>query len=261
MALPATRKGKRVSSVGARIEEAAPPPLEVAEAPTPEPAPSALVDPPPEEVRPAEPATTESKAAETVVEATPSPSVRNSRGRASTRRGRSSAPKREETSTKPVAEEVSKKENDEEPVKREPVKQISEKPLASARKNSKKSRTVTTEPVERAESASSDRPPETNEPATAKTEPRPSETNEPATAKTEPPAPEPSADATPPAQPEDLSKSKLIIEMLDGTRLERFMNTVRRVDVESGQIVVTATDGTVKRIRLSRVVRMSIGRN
>jgi hypothetical protein len=277
LALPATRKGKRVSSVGARIEETAPPPLEVAEAPTPEPSPSALVDPPPEEARPAEPATAEPKAAETVVEATTSPSVRNSRGRASTRRGRSSAAIREETSTKPVAEEVSKKaESDEEAVKREPVKQISEKPLASARKSSKKSRTVTTEPIERAEAASSDRPSETNEPATAKTEPRPSEAkepgtakteprpseaNEPATTETEPSARERSADATPPGQPEDLSKSKLIIEMLDGTRLERFMNTVRRVDVESGQIVVTATDGTVKRIRLSRVVRMSIGNN
>ncbi|HLE64241.1 MAG TPA: hypothetical protein VI750_13915 [Pyrinomonadaceae bacterium] len=256
IALPATRKGKRVSSVGARIEAAVPPPLEVAEAPMPEPSPSALVDPHPEAARPVEPATAEPKAAETVVEATPIPSVRSARGRASTRRGRSSAPKREETSTKPVAEEVSKKE---EPVKREPVKQISEKPLASARRSSKKSRSVTTEPVERAEAASSDRPSGTKEAAPAKTEPRPSEANEPSTAKTEPSAPERSAEATQPTQPEDLSKSKLIIEMLDGTRLERFMNTVRRVDVESGQIVVTATDGTVQRIRLSRVVRMSIG--
>jgi hypothetical protein len=247
-ALLPPRKGKRVSSVGARIEAPVPPPVEVAEAPTPEPSPSALVDPPPVEARPIEPAAVEPKAAENVVEAAPSPSGRSARGRASTRRGRSSAAIRQETSTKPVAEEVSKKaEGDEEAVKREPVKQISEKPLASARKSSKKSRSVTTEPVEGAEAAGSDPTPVTNEPATAKTERRS--------------VPEPSVEATTPAQPEDLSKSKLIIEMLDGTRLERFMNTVRRVDVESGQIVVTATDGTVQRIRLARVVRMSIGNN
>jgi hypothetical protein len=47
--------------------------------------------------------------------------------------------------------------------------------------------------------------------------------------------------------------------MLDGSRIERFMTTIRRVNMESGQIVVIGTDGTVERVRLSRVLKMSIG--
>jgi hypothetical protein len=245
-AVPAARKGKRVSSVGARIEEPAPPPIEVAEAPTPEPSPSAVVDPPPVEARPVEPAPVEPKAAEIVVEAAPSPTSRNTR--VPRRRGQGRAATREETSRKPVAEEVPKEaesKSEEEADKREPVTENSEKPLAPARKSSKKSRSAAAAPGERAEVTNIDPAARTTEPEVAKTEPRS--------------APEPSPEATPP-QPEDLAKSKLIIEMLDGRRLERFMNTIRRVDLESGQIVVTATDGTVERIRLSRVIRMSIGR-
>jgi hypothetical protein len=52
--------------------------------------------------------------------------------------------------------------------------------------------------------------------------------------------------------------AKLIIETRDGVRVERFMNTVRRVTVENGQIVVIMKDGKVARHPMTDVVRMSI---
>jgi hypothetical protein len=241
---PVTRKGKRVSSVGARIETPAPPPLEVAEAPRPEPSPSDLFDPPPAEPRAAEPPPTEAPVVEPKEETTAKASPitgRNARARASTRRGRAKAAKTDETAKKPVTEELSKEaERVEEASKREAITEISEKPVVP-KKSAKKTRTVTTEePAETGEGE-----PVTRESAPARTRPERQRV--------------PPSDEEAIAQPEDLSKSKLIIELLDGSRIERYMNTVRRVDVESGQIVVTATDGTVKRIRLARVVRMSIG--
>jgi hypothetical protein len=36
------------------------------------------------------------------------------------------------------------------------------------------------------------------------------------------------------------------------------MSTVKRVTVENGQVVVTNKDGTINRILLSNIVRMSI---
>jgi len=50
----------------------------------------------------------------------------------------------------------------------------------------------------------------------------------------------------------------LIIEMHDGTRVERFMNTIRRVTVENNQIVVVGKEGKTERIRMPDVVRMAI---
>ena len=61
------------------------------------------------------------------------------------------------------------------------------------------------------------------------------------------------------AQPAAQGESKLIIELMDGTRIERPMTEIRRVTLESGQVVVVGTDGNVERIRLARVLRMSIG--
>ncbi len=51
---------------------------------------------------------------------------------------------------------------------------------------------------------------------------------------------------------------RLVIDMLDGTRVERFMSTIRRVTVENNQIVVVRRDGVIERTRMSAVLRMSI---
>jgi hypothetical protein len=237
----ATRKGKRVSSVGARIEAPTPPPLEIAEATKAEPTPpTELIDPPPAEPRVADPKPAEGRASEpkveTEVEARPAP-VRSPRSRSTTRRGRGrTATISEEAAKKPVVEEKAPSaEAAEETRKVEPVTEISEKPAAVKRSGKKRTR-VTEEARENETPATA---------AESTSEAGPSE----ATA---------AAAATIP--PEELIKTKLIIELLDGSRVERFMNTIRKVDVESGQIVITAVDGTVERIRLARVVRMSIGR-
>jgi phage terminase large subunit-like protein len=52
--------------------------------------------------------------------------------------------------------------------------------------------------------------------------------------------------------------AKLIIETRDGMRVERFMNTVRRVTVENGQIVVVMKDGKIARHPMANVTRMAI---
>jgi hypothetical protein len=52
--------------------------------------------------------------------------------------------------------------------------------------------------------------------------------------------------------------AKLIIETRDGMRVERYMNTVRRVTVENGQIVVITRDGKVTRHPMTTVTRMAI---
>ncbi|HKS30488.1 MAG TPA: hypothetical protein VJS44_21860 [Pyrinomonadaceae bacterium] len=52
--------------------------------------------------------------------------------------------------------------------------------------------------------------------------------------------------------------AKLVIETRDGMRVERFMNTVRRVTVENGQIVVVMRDGKVTRHPMASVTRMAI---
>jgi len=62
---------------------------------------------------------------------------------------------------------------------------------------------------------------------------------------------------TPPAELE--VGPRLIIETNDGTMINRFMTTVRRVTVENGQVVVVGKDGKVERYQLANVVRMSVG--
>ena len=65
--------------------------------------------------------------------------------------------------------------------------------------------------------------------------------------------------ATPAAVPEsDSSGPRLIIETNDGTLVDRFMGSVRRVTVENGQVIVIGRDGTIQRIPLATVVRMTI---
>lgn len=62
----------------------------------------------------------------------------------------------------------------------------------------------------------------------------------------------------PPQEPEPQTGPRLIIEMHDGTRIERYMSTVKRVTVENNQIVVVNKLGKIERVRLSEVARMSI---
>jgi hypothetical protein len=99
------------------------------------------------------------------------------------------------------------------------------------------------------------RPARTRTPRVPKARPAPDEKPgaapvEPVQAEAEPkPVPAPAA---PPASP------RLIIETRDGMRVERFMNTVRRVTVEGGQVVVITKDGKVERHPLTGILRMSI---
>jgi hypothetical protein len=57
---------------------------------------------------------------------------------------------------------------------------------------------------------------------------------------------------------EAASGTRLIIELRDGMRVERFMTTVRRVTVENGQLIVITKDGKVERQPMSNVLRMAI---
>lgn len=75
--------------------------------------------------------------------------------------------------------------------------------------------------------------------------------SEPDTAGTPPPASLP--------QPTGIEAgARLVIETRDGMRVERFMNTVRRVTVENGQIVVVMRDGKIARHPMASVTRMAI---
>jgi hypothetical protein len=177
------KKGRRVSSTGARIEE--PPEPEVAAAPLPEPTPA------------------ESPAATTPE--TPK-SARTTRTRRPARGSR-----RTPTSTKPEA------------------------PAETANTGTE---STTTTPSETA-----------GEPATAsKPAPRRRGSRRGTTARTTTPAPEPEPNTGP----------RLVIETSDGTLIDRYMNTVRRVTVENGVVVVTGKDGKIDRVFLANVVRMSI---
>jgi hypothetical protein len=58
-------------------------------------------------------------------------------------------------------------------------------------------------------------------------------------------------------EPEE-SGPRLLIETNDGTFVDRYMSSVRRVTVENGQVVVVGKDGKIQRIPLANVVRMTI---
>ena len=175
-------KGRRVSSVGARINEPQPPPEAVAATPPVE-TPSPVRDEP--------------------VKAEPPRA-------SSTRRGRGRAPATRRTSP-PAASEglvIEKKE-----------------PATTENKEAEK---------------------------TAAAEPRP--TTSPRRGGRR------SAKAVPasPAEPEPPSGPRLIMELLDGTRVEQYMSTIRRVTIENNQIVVVRKDGKIDRTRMTDVLRMAI---
>jgi hypothetical protein len=189
------KKGRRVSSVGARIAE--PPPQVIAAAPTPEPTPKATVEKAPAEA-PASTATLE-KTSEAVTPNPPTPAPRRGRGRV------------------PAARR-----------KRAPL------------------------PKQPTETADSNQPADKEKPADSEAEAKP------AAARRSGKRGASNADASPPPEPQTETGPRLIIELRDGTRAERFMSTIRRVTVENGQIVVVGRDGKIERVRMVNVIRMSI---
>lgn len=182
------KKGRRVNSAGARINEPPPPPDEVAvvapdTGPTPEPTPAAT----PEESPAPAPAP---------VRSTP---TRRGRGRATGRR----------TAAQPEVPTVEKKES-----------------AAGEAKEMEKVATAEPEPARPSRRGSARRGARAPAPA--------------------------------PAAPEPPSGPRLVLEMLDGTRVESFMSTIRRVTIENNQIVVVRKDGKIDRTRMSEVLRMTI---
>ncbi|HKO99683.1 MAG TPA: hypothetical protein VJU86_22080 [Pyrinomonadaceae bacterium] len=193
MSSSAPKKGRRVSSVGARIEE--PPSTEVAAAPTPEPTPSETPAAPAEtaEAKPTE-------SVETPKASTPRTSARNPRSRrGSTRRTRTPPPpKAEEPAT--AAEPVAK------------TPETEPKPTAPpSRRSTRRGGSAARQPAQ-----------EEVKPEIVETGPR------------------------------------LVIETNDGTMINRYMSSVRRVTVENGQVVVVGKDGKTERIPLVNVLRMLI---
>ena len=186
------RKGRRVSSVGARIYEPPPPPEPVA---TASPADTSVTPADDTARNNATPATTEEPV--TAKPAKPAP-VRRGRARGTTTRR--NVPKPAKTK-EPAATTVNKDE--------ENAGEVSapEKPARSGRSGKRRA-----------------------EPDTVSA----------------------------PDQTELQSGPRLIIEMLDGTRIERYMSGVRRVTVENNQIVVVKRDGKIERTRMTEVLRMTI---
>jgi hypothetical protein len=181
------KTGRRVSSVGARIDEPSSEVAEVAETPTPEPTPIAAAEP-------ETPKTT---------------------GRATSRSNRRRVP----------------------PARRRPA--VSPK---------------STEPADTVTKTETEEKPEAETPGTETAAVAPKRSSR-ATRRNRA-ARKP---ATPAAVPEsDSSGPRLIIETNDGTLVDRFMGSVRRVTVENGQVIVIGKDGTIQRIPLATVVRMTI---
>lgn len=82
----------------------------------------------------------------------------------------------------------------------------------------------------------------------------PARTRDTTTAEATPPKPKPK----PEPEPEPEAGPRLVIETIDGTLINRSMSSVRRVTVENGQVVVLNRDGTINRIALVNILRMSI---
>jgi len=109
----------------------------------------------------------------------------------------------------------------------------------------------------------------TRPPATAK-QPEPAETKPETTVTAEveaKPSPSPTRPGGPrrrPTEPpatqeaEVESGPRLLIETNDGTLIDRYMSSVRRVTVENGRVLVVGKDGKIDRIPLANVVRMVI---
>ncbi|HBB86892.1 MAG TPA: hypothetical protein DC047_04695 [Blastocatellia bacterium] len=178
------KKGRRVSSVGARIEE--PPEPTVAAAPTPEPTP----EQPAEATKPAT-----------------SRTARNPRNRRGARGSRSTPATKQEQPAESSSTESPAPTSSE-----TPAAPATESKPAPRRRGSRRGVTGT---------------------ATAR--------------KTEPvPGPEPN------------TGPRLVIETDDGTLIEHYMSSVRRVTVENGLVVILGKDGKVERVQLANIVRMSI---
>ena len=172
------KSGRRVTSVGARIDE---PVTEVAAAPTPEPTP---VESPEPKVEPAKPS-------------------------------RSTRPRR--------------------PAPRRTRPTTAAKPAETEAKNDTESKP----PAETSDAE----PPKT--PTKVK---RPTRRSTTARRVDKPPTPQ---------EPEDTGP-RLLIETSEGTLVDRYMSSVRRVTVENGQVVVVGKDGKIQRIPLASVVKMTI---
>jgi hypothetical protein len=238
-AVPVNRKGKRVSSVGARIDEPVPPQVDVPAAAAPEETSANTPDPPPAEIKASEPKTAEVKTPEPKSETPVAPAPRVSRNTRTSPSSRRTATRPAATAAEPAPEKSTAKTKSEPP--ESPEKATPEKaPPATATSESEPP--AATPPKTRNSKRST----------TAKTREAAKET---ATVNKSEAATEPA-----PTEPGEQSPAKIVIEMLDGTKFERDMSAVRRVTVESGQIVVIGVDGKVNRIRLASVLRMSIGK-
>ncbi len=198
--VPGAKKGRRVSSVGARIAE--PPPAEVAAAPTPEPTPA---DTP--AVSPAE-SPAESPADSPPVKVAGEKTSEPETTRPATRRGRSRTPSRR---ARPASE-----------------------PLKSKQTAEANSPTDTEKPSEATEPEAKPAGPVARSGRRGRSR------------------------VNPPPEPEPPTGPRLLIELQDGTRVERFMSTIRRVTIENNQIVVVGKDGQIERVRMVNVIRMSI---
>jgi hypothetical protein len=160
----------------------------------------------------------------------------------------------------------------------EPVTEVAETPKPEAKElppvESSKAKTASTKTA---------RNPRTRRPAPRRTRPteppKPAETAEKADNENKPPAENPENEVKTPAKvrrptrrtatardvpkppatqgPEE-SGPRLLIETNDGTLVDRYMSSVRRVTVENGQVVVVGKDGKIQRIPLANVVRMTI---
>ncbi len=190
------KKGRRVSSVGARIEE--PPSAEVAAAPTPKRSP--VESPQPEKAKTEGPKAEAARSKVTKAEVTKAP--------ARTARGRRPAGRRTPTPV-PPKEEPTKSDTENTP--------RTENPEAEAKPSPTRKR-----PTKRSTTARG------------------------------------VANAPAPVEPDPESGPRLVIETNDGTLINRYMSSVRRVVVENGQVVVTGKDGKIEKIPLASVVRMSI---
>ena len=180
--------GRRVSSVGARIEE---PPAEVAALPTPEPTPAETPEVAPAETAPGETVTT-------TPEVTKPAPARTPRGRRLP--GRRTRPRPSATAEQPAPAETKPD--------TEVTAEVEGKPAPG--------------PIRRG--GSRRRP-------------------------TDPPATQ---------EPEVESGPRLLIETNDGTLIDRYMSSVRRVTVENGRVLVVGKDGKIDRIPLANIVRMVI---
>ena len=185
------KKGRRVSSVGARIEE---PPAEVAAVPSPEPTPTSTT--------PSETTAKPTDSTETAKAEAPRPAARPPRGRRGVNRRTRTPPPR-------VDESVAKAETPTDSSTEEP-------PTAPA-----------TTPGRRTTTRGS------NARRTKEETP---------------------ADANAPAE----SGPRLIIETTEGTLINRYMSSVRRVTIENNQVVVVGKDGKIDRIPLASLLRMTV---